>query len=178
MTRSIWMLALFLLVLHTHMFAAEFPVRDPHVRSLELELLDDLQKGAHASPTLKSLLDRLETSDVVVYLMFDHAMPEHIAGRISLMAAVPGRRYLRVSIDRRNIGCQRLAILAHELQHAVEIADEAEATDQERVASLYRRIGFRTGQGLKPSFDSELAIQTGQQVRREVLSSSSTIVSR
>jgi len=104
MTRSIWTLALFLLVLHTHAFAAELTVRDPHIRSLELELLDDLQKGAHASPTLKALLDRLETSDVVVYLTFDHAMPAHMAGRVSLMVAVPGRRYLRISIDRRSVG--------------------------------------------------------------------------
>jgi hypothetical protein len=169
MTRSIWTLAFFLLVLPTHTFAAELAVRDPHVRSLELELLDDLQQGAQASPTLKSLLDRLEASDVVVYLMFDHALPVHTAGRVSLMATVPGRRYLRISIDRRSIGCQRLAILGHELQHAVEIADAAEATDQESVASLYKRIGFRSDNGLKSSFDSRLAIETGQRIRKEAL---------
>ena len=177
MTRSIWTLALFLLV-HTYAFAAELTVRDPHVRSVELELLDDLQKGAQASPTLKSLLDRLETSDVVVYLMFDHAMPAHTAGRVSLMAAVPGRRYLRISIDRRSVGCQRLAILGHELQHAIEIADAAEAIDQAGVASLYRRIGFCSERGLRASFDSELAIETGQRVRREVLSAPGAIASR
>jgi len=178
MTRSIWTLALILLVLHTHAFAAELTVRDPHVRSLELELLDDLQNGAHASPTLKTLLDRLETSDVVVYLTFDHAMPAHMAGRVSLMVAVPGRRYLRISIDRRSVGCQRLAILGHELQHAVEIADAAEATDQASVASLYRRIGFRSENGQRASFDSRLAIETGQRVRREVLSAPATIATR
>ena len=176
MTRSIWTLALFLLVLHTHALAADLTVRDPHVRSLEL--LDDLKKGAHASPTLKALLDRLETSDVVVYLTFDHAMPAHMAGRVSLMVAVPGRRYLRISIDRRSVGCQRLAILGHELQHAVEIADATEATDQASVASLYRRIGFRSESGPRASFDSRLAIETGQRVRREVLSAPATIATR
>jgi hypothetical protein len=178
MTRSIWTLALFLLVLHTCAFAAELTVRDLHVRSVELDLLEDLQKGAQASPTLKSLLERLETSDVVVYLMFDHAMPAHTAGRVSLMTAVPGRRYLRISIDRRSVGCQRLAILGHELQHAVEIADAAEAIDQAGVAALYRRIGFRSESGMRASFDSQVAIETGQRVRREVLSAPVAIASR
>jgi hypothetical protein len=169
MARSIWMLVLFLFACSLRARAAEPGFHDPHVRSNEIDLLDDLAKGARRSATLRRLLDRLEDSDVVVYLMFDRAMPPNTAGHISLISAVPGRRYLRISIDRRIGGCQRLAILGHELQHAVEIADARAVTDQEGVASLYRRIGFRSDNGRNDCFESRLAIETGLRVQREAL---------
>jgi hypothetical protein len=178
MTRSIWTLALFLFALPLPLRAAEPGYPDPHIRSTESDLLDDLAKGASVSPTLRRLLDRLESSDVVVYLMFDRTMAPGTAGRISLITTVPGRRYLRISIDRRNLGCQRLAILGHELQHAVEIADAAAATDQEGMASLYRSIGFRSDTGCSGCFDSRLAVETGQQVQREALAAARETRSR
>ena len=86
--------------------------------------------------------------------MFDRSLSPNTAGHISLMTAVPRRRYLRISIDRHNIGCQRLAILKHELQHAVEIADSLGVVDDATLAALYRRIGFRSaGPGVN-CFDS------------------------
>jgi hypothetical protein len=88
---------------------------------------------------------------------------------VSLIASVPGRRYLRISIDRRHHDCQRLAILGHELQHAVEIADSPRTTDQDSAAALYRTIGFRSEIGRRDCFDSQLAIDTGLRVQREIL---------
>ena len=55
--------------------------------------------------------------------MFDRAPSRATAGHISLLTASGGRRYLRVSLDRNLLGCERIAILAHELHHAVEIAE-------------------------------------------------------
>jgi hypothetical protein len=170
MTRTCWTLAFLCLSLFTiHVRAAELDVRDPHIRATEPEMLDDLDHGARVSPTLRRLVDRLAASDVVVYLTFDRAPSPTTAGHLSLIAAVGGRRYLRIAIDRRYLGCQRLAVLGHELQHAVEIADAPGATDQDSVASLYRTIGFRSDTGRDNCFDSRLAIDTGLQVRREIL---------
>jgi len=45
----IWMLALFLLVLHTYAFAAELTVRDPHVRSVEFDRVCGSRSTAGAS---------------------------------------------------------------------------------------------------------------------------------
>jgi len=101
--------------------------------------------------------------------MFDTELTPNTDGHVSLMSKAGGRRYLRLSIDRHTAGCQRLAILGHELQHAVEIAEAADAVDRASMVLLYRRIGFRTAGGRPDFFDSRLAIETGQQVRREVL---------
>lgn len=179
MTRSAWTLAfLFLRLLTVHARAAEQELRDPHIRSSEAELLDALAKGARVSPTLQRLVDRLEASDVLVYLMFDRSPSPTTAGHISLVTAAAGRRYLRISIDRRNIGCQRIAILGHELQHAVEIADDPAVTDQAGMAALYRRIGFRSANDRIDCFDSLPAIAAGQLIQREVLARYTEFTSR
>ena len=52
-----------------------------------------------------------------------------LAWLLLFISANSGRRYLRISIDRRYAGCQRLGILGHELRHAVEIADAASVTE-------------------------------------------------
>jgi hypothetical protein len=168
MTRSISMLALFLFALSPHASAAESGVRDPHIRSSEPVLLDELERGARVSPTLSRLIDRLEASDVVVYLTFDRAPAPNTAGHTALITATPGRRYLRISIDHRIGGCQRLALLGHELQHAVEISDSA-VTDENALASLYRKIGFRSYSGRADCYESQLAIETGARIQREAL---------
>jgi hypothetical protein len=179
MTRSTWTLAfLFLTLLAVHTRAADRDPRDPHIRSGEAELLDAVAKGGRVSPTLQRLVDRLDASDVVVYLMFDRSPSPSTAGHISLLTAVPGRRYLRISIDRRNIGCQRIGILGHELQHAVEIADEPSVTNQAGVAALYRRIGFRSAGDYTDCFDSLPAITAGQLIQREVLARYTEFTSR
>jgi hypothetical protein len=178
MTRSIWTLALFWLALTVAPAAAERNARERHLRSTESELADLIADAVHVSPTLRRLVDRVEASDVLVYLMFDRSPFPSAAGHISLLAAVPGARYLRISLDRRYAGAQRLALLGHELQHAVEIADAPWVTDHQGVASLYRSIGFRSDNGHDDCYDSRLAIETGRQVQREVLAAASTAGSR
>jgi hypothetical protein len=166
MTRSIWTLAFLFLALTLQPLAHEG--FDPHIRSSEPELLDAVARGVDVSPTLRALVDRLETSDVVVYLAFDRSPSPQLAGHLSLITAAGGRRYLRVAIDRRNAGCQRIAILGHELQHAVEIAESPSVTDEAALAALYRRIGFRSEGGHIDCFDSVGAILAGRTVEKEV----------
>jgi hypothetical protein len=172
MTRSIWTLALLWLALTVAPAAAERNARDRHLRSAEPELVDLIAVGVRTSPTLRRLVDRVEASDVVVYVTFDRSPSPH-AGHIALMSTVPGRRYLRISLDRRYLGCQRLALLGHELQHAVEIADAPWVIDHESVASLYKSIGFRSDNGHTDCYDSRLAIETGRQIQRETMTAAS-----
>jgi hypothetical protein len=173
MTRSIWTLVLCWLALTVAPAAAEPNPRDRHLRSTEPELADLIADGVRASPTLQRLVARVEASDLIVYVMFDRSPSPNAAGHLSLLTAVPDRRYLRISLDRRYAGTRRLALLGHELQHAVEIADAPSVADDEGVAALYKSIGFRSDNGHHDSYDSWLAIETGRQVQREILAASS-----
>jgi hypothetical protein len=177
MTRSIWTLVVLWLALTVAPAAAERNPRDRHLRSTDPELVDLIADGVGASPTLQRLVERVEASDVIVYLMFDRSPSPSAAAHISLLTAVPGRRYLRISFDRRYAGAQRLALLGHELQHAVEIADAPSVADDEGVAALYKSIGFRSDRR-RECYDSRLAIETGRQVQREILAAANSAGSR
>jgi hypothetical protein len=171
MTRFIWTLAFLALAFTNDPLASDGVVFDPHIRSNEPELLDAVADGARLSPTLRQLVDRLGASDVVVYLTSDRSPSPRTAGHLSLLAAVTGHRYLRVSIDRRYAGCQRIAILGHELHHAVEIADSRSVTDDTTLAALYRRIGFESAGPDREWFESAGAILAGRMIEKELQAS-------
>jgi hypothetical protein len=63
----------------------------------------------------------------------------------------------------------RLAILGHELQHAAEIADSADAVDDQSVEQLYQRIGFQMSESAR-QFDTAAARQMGERVLEELRS--------
>jgi hypothetical protein len=168
MTRLTWTLAFLLHASTLDPLASERVVSDPHIRSTEPELLDAVADGALTSPTLHQLVERLEASDVVVYLTFDPSPSPHTSGHLSLISAVPGRRYLRVSIDRHRTGCQRIAILGHELHHAVEIAESPSVTDDATLMALYQRIGFKSAGAHLECFDSVGALLAGRIVEKEL----------
>jgi hypothetical protein len=169
MIRSVPFALAFLALAAVHSEPSRLGDCDPHVRSDEPSLLAALREGSRVSPTLHRLVEQLEGSNVVVYLMYDRSPAPTLAGHTSLLTTAAGRRYLRVSIDRRNVGCRLVGMLGHELQHAVEIAESPSATDNAGVASLYQRIGFRSGGMRGDCFDTAAAILAGRMIEREVL---------
>jgi hypothetical protein len=138
---------------------------DPHIRTLAPALAEAIEAGVDASPTLKSLVDRIEASDLIVYVAFDHSPVAATSGHIALVAVAGGRRYVRLAVNPRYDGWQRIAILGHELRHAVEIADAPLVVDQSSLVSHYRRIGFSNGERM---WESGAAIDAGQQVHSEL----------
>src|SRR5262245_2800241 len=98
----------------------------PHIRSSQPELLEAIDDGARVSQTFRRPLDRLDASDLVVYVGYRSRLGAHLAGQTTFLTATAGVRYLRISIDPAVPGFQRIALLGHELQHAVEIAGAPE----------------------------------------------------
>lgn len=138
-----------------------------HIRSDHHDLLDAVEAGSRSSATFERLVQRLGASDVIVYLVYDFAPLPGVAARISFLSTAGGWRYLRVSIDPKYTGCQRLALLGHEFEHAVEIAEAAAVVDASSLAALYRQIGFRSGADHEDRFDTLDAIRAGWQIQLE-----------
>jgi hypothetical protein len=115
-----------------------------HVRPASAAARQLIEQAPRYSATLKDLIDRIQLSDVIVYVQITGS-PQIPTAATTLVATTPGRRYLRVLINAANPAWSRAQLLAHELQHVLEIASDPEVTSDEAVRKLYRRIGRSAG---------------------------------
>ena len=122
----------------------------PHpetLRCFDAQLMDLIQQGLARSGTLQELASHLERAGVIVFLSYGRQLPSNTAGRTRFMAASGGWRYLSTELSDRLSRLDLMALLAHELQHAVEIADAPEVVDEASLKELYRRLGADSGPG-------------------------------
>src|SRR5438445_3650089 len=119
----------FLLLFTAAPHAQERRPQDPHIRSHDPELVDAIASGARTSDTLRDLIAHIQASDVVAYLVQQRSRSAGVAAHLSFISAAGGRRYVYIVVDPRYAGCQLIALLGHELQHVVEIADEPSVVD-------------------------------------------------
>ena len=144
--------------------ALESPTR--HVRAVDRPIKKLLRRGFEQSPTFAALLQRLERSDVLVYVEEVSRLPGALEGRLVIQPPAHGVRYVRIQLALRGGPTDMIAVLGHELRHAIEVADAPGVTDAGGMAALYRRIGIDRGNNL---FDTIEAQETGRQVRRELV---------
>lgn len=146
------------------------PHRDgSHVRTADARMRAAIVEGIARSALFAGLVARLDASDVIVYVVSDCLMPEPLRGRLTFMSAAGGRRYLKVRIACMLAENVQVAMLGHELQHAVEVANAESVVDEQSLGAEYRRIGFAS-RVLRPGcgYDSHAAIDAGHQVWREL----------
>jgi hypothetical protein len=142
--------------------------RRPPIRSTDRRLRALLELGVRMSPTLRALVARLRASDVVVYVQCDG--PGAPDGRLTFLSAVGGYRYVVVRMAQFAPMLQ-IAMMAHELQHAVEIAETPAIVDGESLVREYTRIGYINPSSSLPgvAFDTHAAVRAGEQVLKELL---------
>lgn len=134
---------------------------DPHVQAL-------LADGLAHSPTFGALVARLNASDVIVYIQPVPALPATLAGRLMLLPIPEPQRYLRIQIRDDRGRREAIAIIAHELRHAVEVADAPDVRDDAAMRRLYERIGQRSVAPDGHRFETAAARQAADRVRREL----------
>ncbi len=163
MTRLVFVLGVVLLVASAPAVALM-----PRVRALDASLLDLLIAGYQASPTIRDLVDRLDRSDVIVHLERLTSPAPGIGGTLRFVGRAGGFRYVRIAIDTSRKP-HALALLAHELQHALEVAGDPHAVDEASFEALYRRIGrLCRRRTTRVEFDTAAAQAVTQQVLDEV----------
>lgn len=114
------------------------------VRPLDMWAVETLDRGLARSSVIRSLIDTLEQSDLIVHLQTVTTLPPGTAGQMRLSGDGGSCRYVRIQLQRSLLPDERAAILAHELQHALELA-QSSARDNEAVRALFERIGQRAG---------------------------------
>ena len=117
------------------------------------------------SPTARALADGLEAVDVIVYVEIDRKLRRG-HGVTRFVAATPSARFLRVTLAPAGHADDLAALLAHELQHVVEIARAPDVIDSRGVRRLYRTIG--DDRSATSAFETVAAQEVALQVRREL----------
>ena len=139
-----------------------------HVRASEPAILALLDAGLSRSATFRSLITTLDESDVIVYIdakVTRQGLGGYLAHQI---VARGGSRYLHVAVETKGAQDRLLSLLAHELQHAVEVARAPEAVDSQSVEQLFDRLAVRFGCGGTTCSETQAAKDVERVVREEL----------
>jgi hypothetical protein len=140
----------------------------PHVRATDPQLRALIDDATETSATVRELLKRITASDVVVFVECEPDLSVRTSGRLNFMTSAGGFRYVVIRLKRKHRNAA-IAMLAHELQHAAEIAAAPSIVDEASLTREYERIGYRSRSangGL--AFETQAAVETGRRVVEEL----------
>jgi hypothetical protein len=132
------------------------------------------EQGLARSATLRTLVAALAHTQVIVFATYSRDLGAGVGGRVRFVGqGGDGWRFLRLELDDRRTRVELLAMLGHELQHALEIANACEVVDDASMATLYDRIGFpspgaRKVPGVSRDYETQAAIETEKRVFSEL----------
>lgn len=138
----------------------------PAVRAQDPQAAQILALALERSEVVRAQVTALESSDVLVMLATltpaskDRAL---FRGQTRLMTVTSTHRILLIQL--RTPGLDLVPSLAHELQHALEIAGDAGARDTTSIDALFRRIGHEHSKGF---YETEEALRAERQAKEEV----------
>ncbi len=99
--RLLLSLVLYAVVMSSTEMAAASPAGGSKLRPQDDRLTQLILAGVERSATLKSLVDRIEASRVIVYVAINPLMKPNLSGMLTWMTQAGGYRYVRVSISTR-----------------------------------------------------------------------------
>jgi hypothetical protein len=139
----------------------------PRVRGATAAVNAVLASGVKRSPTFAGLVREIDETDLIVYVEIINTMPAGLDGRLTFLTRAGGFRYLRVQVPTNVPKDDLIAVVGHELQHALEVAAHPNVHNSQDLAKLYRLIGI---QGASTDrYDTAAARSTGRRVRAELL---------
>ena len=137
-----------------------------HVRGVGPHMSKAIAEGLRRSGTFAQLVLALNRSDVIVYIETGRGLPTSVSGRLLIAAGPDGQRYLRIQVAGMARSNELIALVGHELRHALEVAESPEVRNERTLIALYERIGHPVGG--RHSYDTAAAQHTGRQVRFEL----------
>ena len=136
------------------------------VRAADTHIKRLLEEGLKRSVTFGDLVAAVNASDVIVYIQRVDRLGPTVAGQLMIVPVPHAQRYLRIQVLDHLSPEETIALIGHELRHALEVAAAPDVRDQQGLINLYERIGERGG--MVHSFDTRAAQNTGRRVRREL----------
>lgn len=146
-----------------------------HVRTGSTRIGEIVDFGAERSLLFRQLLDTLEHSALVVHVAQGPCPGTRRPACTNLVAGSRGR-VLLIHVDGSESMRTVPGLLAHEFQHAIEIAADPEVTDVASLRRLYERIGYpdcRDGQ--VECWETQAAQSAEREVVRQAVSARPTV---
>ncbi|MEO8256279.1 MAG: hypothetical protein ABI868_02940 [Acidobacteriota bacterium] len=140
-----------------------------HIHVSDRILKGLIERGMAGSETFQSVVAQVDAAPIVVFVNCDLFMPTGLGGRLHFMSTVGRIRYVRVALRCTLPSSRQLSMLAHELQHALEIAGNPAIEDADSMESYYEEAGFATySDGTHRGFETDAAIAVQRRVYREL----------
>ncbi len=118
-----------------------------HVRTVEPRFRAVMDAGLSRSETFRRLVVTLDESNVIVYIDPKVGRPDLGGYLAHQIVARGGFRYLRIAVDLQGSESHLIPVLAHELQHAIEVAETPEALDAEGLEQVFIQRALPSGCG-------------------------------
>jgi hypothetical protein len=136
------------------------------VRVLDPLAATMLGQAVERSAIVRDLVDQLRHSNLIVHIAATRNLPSGIGGTTRFVASRGEHRYLRISLSASLPPADRVAIVGHELQHALEVAQSLAANAAE-VRQWFETSGFRAGIS-DDLFETNAALQIERHIRQEL----------
>lgn len=144
-----------------------------HIRTDDPGVSALIAEGNAHSPTFKHLIDAIDATDGIVYLLRGSCHFRVRACLLLRMTYAGSHRVLRLVIEQQRADWALLPTIAHELAHAHEVLGDVEVRSTTDMYALYVRIGIDPPQSSMQrrnpaAFETQSAIDAGQRVREEL----------
>jgi hypothetical protein len=116
------------------------------------------------SPTFRSLADRINASNGIVFIT-DGRCSRAVRACVVGLTSAGAARILWIRVDTRRSDGEVIESIAHELQHAVEALSEPATVNRATMYMMFSRIGTKRENG---AFETAEAVRVGMVVRNEV----------
>jgi hypothetical protein len=123
-------------------------------------------EGVCGSATFRSLVDAIQRSDVIVYVAMRWLGDRRLRGRLDFLTATAKDRVLRAVFSFPLDRATRIAVLGHELQHAVEVAGAPDIRTRGAFAAHYRAHGQPAR--IESGYDTDAARRVEVQIRADL----------
>ena len=137
-------------------------VEPPRLRVDHAQLARTIESASQRSPTFRAIVHELAASNVVVYVQYGKC-DVHVDACLEYVTWAAPFLYVRAVIDPFDKPeCVIAGLVAHELQHALELAD-AGVMSGEQFGAFYEKHGRRGSAG----YETDKASTAGFRVERE-----------
>jgi hypothetical protein len=139
------------------------------LRTTDPLVLAVIGAGQRRSPTFAALVEVVEQSDALVYVVRAHTLPHGMDGCLVLDGDGSPIRYLKVVLAMGTPADRMIVVLAHELQHVREVLEAGIPIDRAAMEGLFKRIGSRQrGSETGEQYETAAAQQVTAVVVREL----------